>query len=188
MFLNHGWTLAKSFWEADLIQFTGGADVTPAIYGEENTASGNSERRDFEEAGYFAIARRMGKPMAGICRGGQFLNVMCGGSMIQNVEGHTIHGTHLLEENSPRWDDTKGTMYRFGCQVTSTHHQMMVASDEGQVLAYASIRPNEDYDTEVVIYENEQCLCFQPHPEFDGYKECTDYYFELLNRCLGLRV
>src|SRR3546814_3238996 len=43
-------------------------------------------------SGYFAIARRMHKPMAGICRGGQFLNVMCGGSMIQHVEGHAIHG------------------------------------------------------------------------------------------------
>src|SRR3546814_17569584 len=90
MFAKRGWEIVSDVWQADLVQFTGGADVTPALYGEKNTNSGNSPASDIEEAGYFAIARRMHKQMAGICSGGQFLIVMCGGSLIQNVDGERV--------------------------------------------------------------------------------------------------
>jgi len=177
MFIKHGWEVIGSIFDADLVQFTGGEDVTPIIYGEENTNSYNNFDRDLREAGYFAIAQRMDKPMAGICRGGQFLNVMCGGSMIQHVEGHAIHGTHPLVFMEDVHEDTPTT------NVTSTHHQAMVSADPDAILD-----KSPDDITEVIHYTTEKVLCFQPHPEFTGYKECTDYYFELLDRCLGLRV
>lgn len=169
MFIQYGWEIADSLWDADLVQFTGGADVTPALYGEKNIASGNSPRRDIEEAGYFAIARRMHKPMAGICRGGQFLNVMCGGSMIQDVDGHAIHGTHMLDVS--------------GVKVTSTHHQAMEPADTRNTDYY--IVDCHGGVNEVLYYPDNECLCFQPHPEFNGYDECTEYYFKLLKEYLG---
>lgn len=186
MFIERGWEVlneqAHQVLEADLIQFTGGEDVTPEIYGEKNTSSYNSLPRDLHEAGFFAIAKRMGKPMAGICRGGQFLNVMCGGSMIQHVEGHAIHGTHEIYDQY-----TESVI-----QVTSTHHQMMIPAQECELIAFANIVNkhfnNDANDAEVVNYPDQKCLCFQPHPEHNGYKECRDYYFELLNNCLGLKV
>lgn len=187
MFIKHGWEVIGNIFDADLVQFTGGEDVSPEIYGEKNTNSYNNFDRDLREAGYFAIAQRMDKPMAGICRGGQFLNVMCGGSMIQHVEGHAIHGTHEIVTED-------GNIL----QVTSTHHQMMVPEEySGECIAWANIlnktddkfNPGyEEYDPEVIHYQEYNALCFQPHPEFTGYEECTDYYFELLYHCLGLRV
>lgn len=190
MFRKRGWEVLTNrindFFSADLIQFTGGEDVTPEIYGEENTNSHNSVERDFREACYFAMAKRLDKPMAGICRGGQFLNVMCGGSMIQHVEGHAIHDTHEIIS-------TDGRTF----QVTSTHHQMMVPKEyDAEVIAWANIVNNtkdkfnpdfEEYDSEVIYYSDDYVLCFQPHPEFNGYEGCTNYYFELLDRYLELR-
>lgn len=178
MFIDNGWECTSDFWKADLVQFTGGADVTPAIYGEKNTNSGNDEARDFREAGYFALARRMNKPMAGICRGGQFLNVMCGGYMIQHVNGHAIHGTHPIVKHNEFGFVTKDKV-----NVTSTHHQLMMPGDHAIVLASANIVT--EMDSEVVYYEDEECLCFQPHPEFPGYEECTRYYFQLIHEYLG---
>lgn len=177
MFINHGWEVIGNIFNADLVQFTGGEDVTPEIYGEENTSSYNNFERDLREAGIFAIAQRMGKPMAGICRGGQFLNVMCGGSMIQHVEGHAIHGTHPLVSMEDIHEDIPTI------NVTSTHHQAMVSDGHGDIL---DVGP--DGIVEVINYTTEKVLCFQPHPEFTECEECTDYYFELLDRCLGLKV
>lgn len=174
MFIERGWVVTSDFFKADLIQFTGGADVTPEIYGEVNTASGNDLSRDLLEAGYFGLAQRMNKPMAGICRGGQFLNVMCGGSMKQHVEGHATGMNHLVEDTGTHKTIT----------VTSTHHQMMVPSSDAVLVAFASIVGKED--AEVLYYYKQRALCFQPHPEFTNVKGCTDYYFELLHDYLRM--
>jgi gamma-glutamyl-gamma-aminobutyrate hydrolase PuuD len=192
MFLNAGWELAKGPLKADLIQFTGGEDVTPALYGEgKHPYTGNSFERDLYEAGYFATAKRMGIPMAGICRGGQFLNVMSGGKMYQHVDGHATGHNHTLYDIRTEREVV----------VSSTHHQMMIASRSGEILAYAneasrretfeckSNTDGEEPDTEAVYYADTKALCYQPHPEFFGPEhECFQYYFELIERCHGLRA
>lgn len=195
MFQQAGWELIDNPLQADMIQFTGGEDVTPALYGEaKHPYTGNSFKRDLFEAGYFAIAQRVGIPMSGICRGGQFLNVMSGGRMYQHVSAHATGKSHLLfdyaEERS--------------ISVSSTHHQMMRAgpgglvfatADEGGFKAYmlgdAAVMQGDknELDTEVVYYPATKSLCFQPHPElFNPGHECFEYYFELIERCHDLRA
>jgi len=162
-------------FKAELLQFTGGEDVSPEIYGEENTHSHNNILRDMEEMAYFALARRLEIPMVGICRGAQFLNVMCGGSMVQDVKGHT--------RNHPIYVDVD-TQSDFGeIEATSTHHQMMVPADWASVLAYADVTDVDD--PEIVFYqEDATCLCFQPHPEYGNHPELEKLYFELINNYL----
>lgn len=196
MFHAMGWKAAGGIEAADLVQFTGGEDVTPGLYGErKHPQTGNNPRRDQYEGELFNRLLAMGKPMAGICRGGQFLNVMSGGAMWQHINGHAIHGTH------PCIDNETGEVV----QVTSTHHQMMRPNESGLILgqAYEAIRlermdgdkvvvhkddPKYAADVEVVFYPEQRTLCFQPHPEFPGYEECRDWYFSLINRHLGLKV
>lgn len=178
MFRSRGWTVVvdpREIFDVDLIQFTGGEDVTPEIYGEENTDSYNNFARDLREAGFFAIGQRLGKPMAGICRGGQFLNVMCGGKMIQDIPGHAIGGTHKVYDHAT--DRNR--------DVTSTHHQGILPAVglDGEIEGEVAVAP--DGITEVVSYYYDKVLCFQPHPEF-YQNDCQDYYFELLNDYLGV--
>lgn len=89
MFLKQGWEISTNSEEADLLQFTGGEDVTPALYGEGKhpTTDNNPDRDAFESDVYHYY---IDKPKAGICRGGQFLNVMngarCGNMLITTLD------------------------------------------------------------------------------------------------------
>jgi putative glutamine amidotransferase len=110
-----GAELATAIEDANLIVFTGGADVNPTIYGETNVASGVDLVRDATETDIFDYAISAGIPMLGICRGSQFLHAMKDGKLWQHIEGHA--GVfHDLRDR----DD--GTIIPNTC---STHHQMV---------------------------------------------------------------
>lgn len=189
MFQTAGWDLCHDPRRADMIQFTGGEDVSPCLYGEErHPRTGDNLERDLYEAGYFAFAKRMGIPMSGICRGGQFLNVMSGGKMYQHVTKHATGAGHILRD----------TVTLKEIQVSSTHHQMMRKGPGGHLIGVAFEGGSKEWgdpkevrepDTEVVYYPTTKALCFQPHPEFFGPEhECFQYYFELIERLHGLRA
>ena len=74
----------------DGLLLAGGGDVDPAFYGEENTASNGIDRvRDEAELQLCERFADQGKPILGICRGHQLLNVYFGGSLYQHIDGHT---------------------------------------------------------------------------------------------------
>lgn len=70
--------------------FSGGLDVNPAIYGEEvkfDNVEIDEARDDFEGA-IFPLVYKTGKPILGICRGLQMINVQLGGTLLQHIDGH----------------------------------------------------------------------------------------------------
>src|SRR3990167_7491962 len=72
--------------KVDLIVFTGGEDINPALYNEKpDGTSWWDDERDRDEINWFNYAKNNRVPMVGICRGLQFLNVMSGGKLIQNL-------------------------------------------------------------------------------------------------------
>ena len=174
----------------DLLVFTGGADVSPGLYGHpEHATTYNDVYRDQREAQIFENALLYNIPMVGICRGGQFLNVMSGGEMYQDVGGHGM--PHEITDLV-----TGETVY-----VSSTHHQMMKPSSKGLLVASSHIggyrehwdggifkRETSEQDVEVVFYEETRSLCFQPHPEFTSpeYIGMYVYFRSLLERYLGV--
>ena len=195
MFRMYGWEVAEDIHEADLLQFTGGHDVSPVLYGENtHPATSSNYQRDMREREMFLVALDLGIPCAGICRGGQFLNAMNGGKMWQHVDKHAIGGTHAATDLR-----TERVV-----QVSSTHHQMMRPANAATILCTAKESTSkecmldgkkyltidmdilnwEEVDAEVVLYKGTKSLCFQPHPEFVAhspeYKECADYFFECL--------
>ncbi len=189
--------------DPDIIVYTGGPDVSPSLYGEKQLGC---TRPDTEiEKRYKEIYDRHPNAVhLGICFGGQWLNVINGGAMWQDVSNHAISGTHpvtnLLRVPS-------GVLLRETFHVTSTHHQMMIAGPEGEVLAIAESddilkkgqgrsdrfitakdggRDRPKYDTEVVYYPKTKSLCFQPHPEFHGVDDCKRYFFALTDYLFDL--
>lgn len=192
MFVANDWEVIYDIDDAEYIQFTGGADVSPMLYGEpKHPRTYNDPRRDDMECNLYS--QYVGKKkMLGICRGGQFLNVMNDGKMFQDVNNHAIGGTHAaFREDSGRI-----------VQVTSTHHQMMRPEPVlGDVLVTAKLSsrkedgfgvdwskdPYDGYeDVEVVWYEHSESLCFQPHPEYvDPKHECQRLYFNLIEQYMG---
>lgn len=187
MFMGQGWTPVQYIDETvSLIQFTGGEDVDPSYYKEtRHPATRSNPERDARESVVFQ--ENVGKiPMAGICRGAQFLNVMNGGSMWQNVTDHAIAGTH----------EAFCQVFEQPLAVTSTHHQMIRPAAHGKVLLTAQVctiksTPEKDYngllepDVEAVLYKDAMCLCYQPHPEYvDINHECQQTYFNYLDKFL----
>ena len=188
MMRNKGWNLVFDVSKADLVLFTGGEDVSPNLYGDAvHSTTYNNAKRDAIEALVYSACIERDIPCVGICRGGQFLNVMNGGRMYQNVAGHGMaHSiTDLL---------TGETLL-----VSSTHHQMMMPSPEAILVASSRICGAREWydgqilkrdvsaeDIEVVFYPKTRSLCFQPHPEFSSpvYSNMTKYFFSCIERYL----
>lgn len=186
-----GFKQTSSLVVADIVVFTGGSDVDPMLYGEERLpTTGFSLARDKEDTVVWRCAKD--KIKVGICRGGQFLNVMNGGKLWQHVNRHTQD--HVLT------DEFTGRTVN----VSSTHHQMFRPARGAIVIATArettlkiadkqrwSLKDDgskiDDYfkkDFEVVYYPRTKSLCFQPHPEFREHLECRDYFYSVLRRVL----
>lgn len=193
LFRSLGFTLVSDLEEADLVCFTGGADVDPRLYdAKKHPATGCDFHRDAREALIFEGARQLNLPMVGICRGGQFLNVMSGGEMYQDVTEHGF--AHSLTDLI-----TGETVY-----VSSTHHQMMKPSKDSIIIAQSInvhshrqwyegevfFRDENDAGNEVVFYPDTKCLCFQPHPEFDRpeYAGMKKYFMDCLTRTILEKV
>lgn len=71
----------------DGLFFTGGMDIAPARYGEE-ASERCDETQPLRDALEFAVLREVlptGKPLLGICRGAQLLNVALGGTLYQDL-------------------------------------------------------------------------------------------------------
>lgn len=188
LFIKLGFTTVSDPDRADLICFTGGADVSPYLYGDkQHELTGNNAVRDEKEKRLFEAAQKNGTPCVGICRGGQFLNVMSGGRMYQHVEKHM--NSHYLTDH-----ETGEVVY-----ISSTHHQMMLPGNGAQIVATSNLNGKREWfdgvvakkdvadeDYEVVFYPHTQSLCFQPHPEFTGedYEPMAQYFKRLIQRLL----
>jgi len=76
--------------------FSGGNDISPFLYGETNHGSiAPDVERDMFEFKIMAKVIGLDKPVLGICRGCQMINVVLGGSLYQHIPdinaGWTLH-------------------------------------------------------------------------------------------------
>lgn len=198
LFRTYNWIVTDNWNEADLFQFTGGADVDPALYGEQrHPATFPIPHRDHIDQGMFHLAQAQGIPMAGICRGAQFLCAMTGGKLWQDVDNHA-GGLHTA------WNpDAPDERYI----VTSTHHQAMIPHPSGRAVLVARESTVMETATrtirgvtceglpstyildqvEAAVFPQFRAVAFQPHPEYPNCPQKTrDLYFHLIETtCFG---
>lgn len=181
------------FKASDICIFPGGADVNPSLYKEpRHPATGFFEKRDARWQSIYGHVRSRNFLKIGICAGAQFLNVMNGGKLWQDVSNHAaFHGHEVI------YASVDGKQYLF--DATSTHHQMMRPRVSGEVWGFCEKssyrdmgmdrkRPTdflkEGPDVEVVYYPDTASLCFQPHPEYIN-KSCRELFFVCVNRAIN---
>ena len=81
----------------DGLVLCGGGDLESTLFGQEDRGSNPPDRvRDRAELRLFDAFFRAGKPILGICRGVQMLNVALGGTLIQDLPSQ-----HRREEGLP---------------------------------------------------------------------------------------
>ncbi|MBZ0303124.1 MAG: gamma-glutamyl-gamma-aminobutyrate hydrolase family protein [Anaerolineae bacterium] len=84
-------TLRQIYEHVDGILVPGGGDINPAQYGEaaHPKTAGIDDLRDAAEAQVIRWAVEDDRPVLGICRGNQMVNVALGGTLIQDVPSET---------------------------------------------------------------------------------------------------
>lgn len=119
----------------DGLLLTGGNDVDPHAYGEEPL--GGPWRMDTErtamEIALIKEAKRQRKPVYGICRGCQMLNVALGGTLYQDIPQQLPNAIQHHSPNKPQWHYHEVSIFTNTLlgnilktdrlQVTSSHHQ-----------------------------------------------------------------
>jgi GMP synthase-like glutamine amidotransferase len=179
--------IVRNLEDADVVVFTGGADINPKIYGKKAHGSTYfSEYRDAYELEAFN-QMRPDQLAVGLCRGAQLLCALNGGILVQNVSSHC--GGH-------RMMNSEGVTF----PITSIHHQMMYPWDmpEGDydVLFWADhlsryyegdgVDPDlilRNVEPEICVFHKEglpKCLSIQGHPEMMPACPTTDMINDLI--------
>jgi putative glutamine amidotransferase len=163
-----------AFAAMDGLLLSGGADLDPALYGEEPHPSVVVEPgRDALEHAAFAAAEARNVPIFGICRGMQAINVFRGGSLIQDIEGHSSPAypapeatAHDMEiEPSSRLATVLGETL---ASVNTYHHQAIRPDQVGRGLRISGYSPHAGGDL-VEAFEDPApdrwLMAVQSHPE-----------------------
>ena len=139
----------------------GGVDINPALYGHENMGSVEiNPERDQIELEAFERFIALGKPIFGICRGCQMINVLLGGTLFQDIPGHRQSEGDMLHE-SHTTDSMLIELYGERFTINSIHHQAIDRLGSG-------LRPvqwAEDGPIEAVRHESLPIFAVQWHPE-----------------------
>jgi putative glutamine amidotransferase len=158
----------------------GGSDVAPQTYGEQPARaewSGDAPR-DHYEIELVRAFLRVGKPVLGVCRGAQVLNVALGGSLFQDLE--TVHPGHRVHRDWQVYDqlaheiaiEPGSRLERWyadaprPARVNSVHHQGLDRLGRGLTVEARSV---PDGVVEAVRYDDGTGVFaygVQWHPEF----------------------
>lgn len=134
----------------DGIVLTGGGDVHPRFFGQEDQGTDMESVDEARDVMELALARRaaaQGIPLLGICRGIQVMNIALGGGLIQHIEGHaqvantfdgppTQHGVRVEPDSLL----ARTLQVNPGLMVNTYHHQAVPEDDLGaglRVVAWA---------------------------------------------------
>ena len=108
----------------DALLLPGGGDMEPRRYGQANTASRDLEpERDEAELLLLERFTAAGRPVLGICRGMQVLNVFFGGTLLQDLPGHSQAAGRDRLHRVRTAPSPLRELYGQDVVVNSAHHQ-----------------------------------------------------------------
>lgn len=154
--------------------FCGGEDITPLLFGQEPlNGNGKSDITvDLFQLRFMKQILLSGKPVLGICRGMQILNVACGGTVWQDLS--LIPGKILdhMQQTSSRSEvshriKVKRNSFLYcitgsSSYVNSYHHQAIHASGEGIVI---SAKSSDHVPEAIELLSHPFAVGVQWHPE-----------------------
>lgn len=153
----------------DGLVLCGGGDIAPERFNRPN--QGSVEIDPARDEAEFALARaflRAGKPILGICRGHQMLNVVLGGTLVQDMgpELNLLHrrGPEDMDKVHPvrsRPGSFFHTVYGPVFSVNSSHHQALGELGEG----LQPVLWSESGVVEGMVHTSLPVFSVQFHPE-----------------------
>lgn len=155
--MHSGASAAALAARCDGLLLAGGGDIHPARYGQMCTCEPLSIDcvRDQEEQALFDAFFARGKPILGICRGIQAINVFLGGTLQQHVADHA-NCCHTIQCSGWLAKQIGSTAI-----VNSYHHQIVerIAND------LIAVAHSPDGAVEALVHSSAALLGVQWHPE-----------------------
>jgi GMP synthase-like glutamine amidotransferase len=121
--------------------------------------------------------------MLGVCRGAQFLHVMNGGKLYQDIDNH--YGDHKMYDLTAQF---------FIERISSVHHQACIPQNENGFKLLGTngdarrrrLNPTQSVlgaraDVEAFYYRDTCCIGVQGHPEYSGYNRFTKWVLDQIN-------
>lgn len=151
----------------DALILPGGADIDPEFYGEENWGCRKIDRElDEKQFQILDIFIKAGKPILGVCKGHQLLNVYFGGAVYQHIpefethqwleQGDRVHEA-VCEEGCFLHDLYGSTRF----SINSAHHQAVMQPAE----CFRMIQRAVDGIPEAMVHTSLPIISLQWHPE-----------------------
>lgn len=143
----------------------GGGDLHPSWFGQEDQGSLPADKElDRAQLALLHAFFQAGKPILGICRGMQLINVYFGGDLIQDLPSARRHKYLQADQIHPADCLPGSLLHRFygsSCLVNSAHHQGCGRTGAG--LAVTQTAP--DQVPEALEHKTRPVLGVQWHPE-----------------------
>lgn len=174
--------------------FSGGKDIDPSRYGEEflNDTISVQKLRDEFELNALKILYKTNKPILGICRGAQLINVYLGGTLYQDIPSQIeTNITHrqvepknsfshsiTVDEDSPLYNLAKASTKK----VNSFHHQSVKSVGKDLKVMATS---NDGVIEALYSKTHKYLRLYQWHPEllcdFDDLS--LNIFIDFINNC-----
>lgn len=158
--------------DCDALLLAGGGDIHPALYGQELYDCNNIDmKRDKDETELIRAFILTGRPILGICRGIQILNVALGGTLIQDVENTERHQYDAVTGDrvhcvTAHKNSFLEMLYGDSFVVNSAHHQAIDSPAKGLNISALSC----DGVIEAVENKQKKLYAVQFHPERMAFK------------------
>lgn len=157
----------KALLKCDGLLMPGGVDIEPARYGQKTDEKCGKIDTDRDAAEWWMLEAFLPtqKPVLGICRGIQMLNVFQGGTLHQHIDGHSdfkSRGTGCHRVNVVPGSRLESIVKESCLTVNSLHHQAVDALGKDMEVCAVS----EDGIVEAVVHTAHPFfLGVQWHPE-----------------------
>lgn len=150
----------------DGLLMPGGDDIDPSRYGQprHEKCGVSSALRDDAEWKMLEAFLPTGKPILGICRGCQFLNIYLGGTLHQHIDGHSDFKTRAKGcHNVSVLPETRlSSLLPETLWVNSLHHQAVDVLGNGLAV---SARAEDGTVEAIELTGHPFCVAVQWHPE-----------------------
>ena len=139
-------------------------DLHPELYGaslQEGTVHEPSYMREMIELSTIKIAKELGLPVMGTCRGAQLLNIFFGGTQTQYIAGQNRAYFNMPLQNSPYAEELKKLAGSRWIELLSMHHQAIDKVGFG----FDVVLKNKAGVPKLLISRDGNLIATQAHPE-----------------------